>query len=292
MRPARLGPAPQPPAVVLVAHGSRDPRAAASTAALARAVGRAHPTWDVRASYLDHAGPRPLDVLAALPGRRAVLVPLLLTAAYHGKVDVPAILDDAATLPVEVTPADVLGPSTSASAVAPALIDGLVRRLPAGDLDAVVLAAAGTRVAAARETIMRAADALSARLSVPCVAAYASASPPDPGDAVRRLRASGASRVGMAAYFLAPGFLYDVAVRSAQAAGAVQVAEPLGDAPELVRLVASRVLAATGRSLPAPPDPLPVTAGHTCCLPLGVHKQGFGNAPSPTVVCPARSAED
>ncbi|MBU2670831.1 cobalamin biosynthesis protein CbiX [Actinoplanes bogorensis] len=229
-------------AVVLVAHGSRDPRAAESTHALARAVRRAHPSWDVHASFLDHAGPRPLDVLAALPGRRAVLVPLLLTAAYHGRVDVPAILDDAASLPVDVTLADVLGPA--------GLIDGLVRLLP-GSFDGVVLAAAGTRDAVARETIMWAADALSARLSVPCVPAYASASPPDPGAAVSRLWASGARRIGMATYFLAPGFLYDVAVRSALGAGAVAVAPPLGDAPELVRLVAARVLAATGRSLHA-----------------------------------------
>jgi len=62
--------------VVLVAHGSRDPRAAAATEALARAVRRARPGWDVRASYLDHAGPRPLIPLrngrqAAKDNRRA-----------------------------------------------------------------------------------------------------------------------------------------------------------------------------------------------------------------------------
>jgi sirohydrochlorin ferrochelatase len=74
MRPPRLS-----LGVVLVAHGSRDPRAAAATSALARAVGRAHPGWAVRAAYLDHAGPRPLDALASLPVRRAVVVPLLLT---------------------------------------------------------------------------------------------------------------------------------------------------------------------------------------------------------------------
>jgi sirohydrochlorin ferrochelatase len=49
----------------------------------------------------------------------------------------------------------------------------------------------------------------------------------------------------MATYFLAPGLLYDTAVRSALEAGAVAVAEPLGDAPELVRLIATRVAAAT-----------------------------------------------
>ena len=233
MRPARLISGGRL-AVVLVAHGSRDPRAAAATEALARAVRRARPGWDVRATYLDHAGPRPLEVLAALPGRRAVVVPLLLTKAYHGRVDVPAVLSEAAGLPVSATLAEVLG-------AAPAVIEGLVRRLPAERFDAVVLAAAGTRDAAARKTIEGAARALSARLSVPCAVSYASAAPPLPGAAVDLLRAAGARRIGVAAYFLAPGRLYDLAARSALEAGAVAVAEPLADTPEIVRLVASRV---------------------------------------------------
>ena len=249
--------------VVLVAHGSRDPRAAAATEALARAVGRARPGWDVRAAYLDHAGPRPLDVLAALPGRRVVVVPLLLTAAYHGRVDIPALIEGAAELPVSVALADVLGvlpPTTpppaasvsaarmvspvSAAAVPSLLIDGLVRRLPVAGLDAVVLAAAGTRDTAARTTVEWAAEALSARLGLPCTVAYASAAPPAAGSAVDRLMAAGARRVGVSAYFLAPGFLYDRAARSAREAGAVSVAEPLSDAPELACLIAARVDAA------------------------------------------------
>ena len=236
MRPARL-------TVVLVAHGSRDPRGAAATEALARAVRRLRPDWDVRASYLDHAGPRPLDVLAALPGRRAVVVPLLLTKAYHGRIDIPAVLSAAAELPVSVTLAEVLGPVAAFPAPeVPALVlDGLVRRLPSAGLDAVVLAAAGTRDPAARATVEWAADALSARLSLPCAVAYSSAAPPLPAAAVDLLRASGARRIGVAAYFLAPGRLYDLAAGSAREAGAVAVAEPLSDAPELARLVAARV---------------------------------------------------
>ena len=233
MRPARL-------TAALVAHGSRDPRAAASTEALARAVAAAHPGWEVHASYLDHAGPRPLDVLAGLAARghrRAVLVPLLLTAAYHGRVDVPAVADAAraAGLPIAVTIADVLGP------VSPVLVAGLVRRLPDTTLDAVVLAAAGTRDAAARATVEQAAAALGTRLGVPSAVAYASAAPPTAAAAVSALRAAGAERVGVAAYFLAPGRLYDAAVDSALSAGAVAVAPPLGAAPELVRLIGMRV---------------------------------------------------
>jgi sirohydrochlorin ferrochelatase len=255
MRPSRLS-----LGVVLVAHGSRDPRAAVATSALARAVGRAHPSWAVRAAYLDHAGPRPVDVLASLPVRRAVVVPLLLTSAYHGRVDIPAVLSSAAALPLTVSLAPVLGPSpdrgplsdsaldpvldSAPASVSPHLVEALVRRLPDAELDAVVLAAAGTRDAAARSTVEDAANALSARLRLPCTAAYASAAPPAAGEAVSRLRAAGARRVGMAAYFLAPGLLYDNAVRSAREAGAVAIAEPLGDAPDLVRLVATRVAAA------------------------------------------------
>jgi sirohydrochlorin ferrochelatase len=261
MRPARLIPASRPavpgdrPAVVLVAHGSRDPRAAASTEALARAVRRARPGWLVRASYLDHAGPRPLDVLASSPARRAILVPLLLTAAYHGRVDLPAVVAAAAGLPLTVTLADVLGPRpASGDRVSPLLLDGLVRRLPAAGLDAVVLAAAGTRDAAARATVEAVAEALSERLSRPTAVAYASAAPPTAGEAVARLRAAGARRVGLAAYFLAPGLLYDNAVRSAQRSGAVAIADPLSDAPELVGLVATRVAAATTPAFAARPE--------------------------------------
>ncbi|MEU4162765.1 CbiX/SirB N-terminal domain-containing protein [Actinoplanes sp. NPDC026670] len=237
MRSARL-------TVVLVAHGSRDPRAAASTSSLARAVARARPEWLVRASYLDHAGPRPLDVLAALPGgSRAVLVPLLLTAAYHGRVDLPAVIRDASALPVRVTATGVLGPAS------PLLLSAVARRLPSDGLDAVVLAAAGTRDDTARQTVADAATALGRRLRLPSAVSYASGPGARADEAVRRLQAAGARRVGMAAYFLAPGLLYDASARAAREAGAVAVADPLGDTPDLVRLVAARVDSALSGSL-------------------------------------------
>jgi sirohydrochlorin ferrochelatase len=226
---------------VLVAHGSADPRAAVATRALAAAVG-AIP------SYLDHAGPRPGNVLGDVERaghRSAVLVPLLLTAAYHGRVDIPGVLAaaraDGLTLDVAVT--EALGPVRGAVPVE--LLNGLRRLLPAGRLDGVVLAAAGTRDAAARATIDLAAARLGAMLGVPCVAGYASAAHPTPGEAVAALRARGARRVALSAYFLAPGRLYDAAVRSAGAAGAIVAAPPLSAAPDLVRLVNRRITETT-----------------------------------------------
>jgi sirohydrochlorin ferrochelatase len=89
--------------------------------------------------------------------------------------------------------------------------------------------------------VAQAATALGARLDRPCTVAYASAAPPVPGEAVRSF---GAARVGVASYFLAPGLLYDKAVESALTAGAVAVAPPLGDAPEMLALIAQRVRSA------------------------------------------------
>jgi sirohydrochlorin ferrochelatase len=244
--------------VVLVAHGSRDPRAAVATRTLVRAVVAERPGSEVRASFLDHSPPRPEQVLHALEAsgfRRATVVPLLLTAAYHGRVDIPGAISAARAggLRMQLGLSGVLGPADGV--VDELLLAGLRRRLaetghgldaPPGEeaVDAIVLAAAGTRDAAARRTVDAAATALGASLGVPCLAAYASAAAPTAGVAVARLRAAGARRVAVAAYFLAPGRLYDVAVASARAAGAVAVAAPLEGAPEIARLVLARVDAA------------------------------------------------
>ncbi|MDG4806017.1 CbiX/SirB N-terminal domain-containing protein [Micromonospora sp. WMMD1120] len=251
---SRTGPATAGGAdpVVLVAHGSSDPRAADATRALARAVSVARPGTPVHASWLDHTEPGPTEVLRdlAMAGhRRAVLVPLLLTAAYHRRVDIPAAVAAAAqggpALDVRVT--DVLGPAAGDADAG--LLAGLRRRLDEarpGRFDALVLAAAGTRDARARRSVGRVADALGVQLGVPCRVSYASAAPPAAGVAVTRLRAAGARRVAVSAYFLAPGLFHDAVAEAARSAGAVAVAGPLTDAPELVDLVLRRVDDAAG----------------------------------------------
>ncbi|NIL61534.1 sirohydrochlorin chelatase [Salinispora arenicola] len=254
MRPARLiGPGDNRDPVLLVAHGSRDPRAAEATRALAEAVSAARPGRRVLPSWLDHTRPGPAEVLLELAGAghtRAVLVPLLLTAAYHRRVDIPAAVAAVrrATPELAVRVTDVLGPA--ARGVDPALLAGLRRRLAEaepGGYDALVLAAAGTRDPVARASVGRVAAALGAALGVPTRVSYASAAPPAAGVAVTRLRAGGAQRVAVAAYFLAPGLFHDAVAASAREAGAVAVAAPLADAPELADLVLRRVDVDAGR---------------------------------------------
>jgi len=234
-------------ALLLLAHGSRDRRSVAATHALAREVSRVRPAVTVRCSFLDLAQPRTgpvLTRLAAAGHREVVVVPLLLTAAYHSRVDVPTVLAAATPPGLAVYQTGVLGPDSR-------LVDGLTRRLGPGDgFDALVLAAAGSSDPDALSTVGGTAAALGERYALPCQAGYASAEP-GVATAVRQLRKSGARRVAVASYFLAPGLLYDRVVRSARQAGALAVAEPLVAIPELVRVVSDRFTAANqGISLP------------------------------------------
>jgi sirohydrochlorin ferrochelatase len=239
--PTRSGPAG--PALVGVAHGSRDPRAAATVEELLAAVRTRRPDLRVVTSYLDHAPPTPVQALGALAAADdgAVVLPLLLTAAYHTKTDIPRALAEVHRRHprLALRYGDPLGPH-------PLLIEALERRLaeagtPAGDPDtAVVLVAAGSSDPAAGGTIARLARRWRRRGWHDVVPAYASAALPTPAEAVRALRAAGAPRIAVASYFLAPGYFADKVRAETLRAGADVVSPVLGAAPELADLVLHR----------------------------------------------------
>jgi sirohydrochlorin ferrochelatase len=79
--------------IVLLAHGSPDPRHAQGVEALALRVRELAPHRPVHTAYLDHHPPSPKDAGANL-GAHAVVVPVLLTPAFHAKVDVPHAVND------------------------------------------------------------------------------------------------------------------------------------------------------------------------------------------------------
>ncbi|MFJ3219625.1 sirohydrochlorin chelatase [Kitasatospora sp. NPDC086801] len=244
--------------LLLVAHGSIDPEAQESTRALAHAVVLSRTASRVEVAYLRHARPRARQVLRTLAEAghdRVVVVPLLLTSAFHARVDLPRALGDPSALVPVVTP--VLGaPSSTPDR---RLVAALRRRLAELDVafDAVVVAAAGSSDTEACSSVTAMASALGADLRLPCLAGFASTASPTTGEAVTQLRHAGARRVAVASCCLAPGLLFRRAVDSATAAGAVGVSEPLGDAPELVGLVLERFHEAhDGRTPPeGPPRP-------------------------------------
>ncbi|MCF6476242.1 sirohydrochlorin chelatase [Nonomuraea sp. MG754425] len=235
--------------LVAVAHGSRDPRAAVTVAALLDRVRLARPEVPVRVAYLDHCAP---DLGRALGGlEEAVVLPLLLTEAYHSRVDLPAALNEArAREPrLRVRYGGTLGPH-------PLLLTALERRLgeagvPAGDPStAVVLVSAGSSDARANAMIAEMARVWRRSGWWTVTPAYASAASPTPAEAVASLRRAGAARVVVAPYLLAPGHFADKVRRDTLAAGASVVADVLGPAPELVDVLLERYTAARREPVP------------------------------------------
>ena len=245
-----------PPPLVVAAHGSTDPRATATVTDLVRLVraraGRAGlPGLTVRAAYLGHALPSVPDALRALYGdgrSRAVVLPLLLTGAYHSDIDLPAVLSEASgRLPgLRLAYGRPLGPH-------PLLLRALECRLTeagaaAAADTAVVLAAAGSSRPAANAAVARMAAAWrSGRGWRAVVPAYASAASPSPAQAVGGLLRDGAPRVAVATYLLAPGVFADQVREQSLAAGAGTVSAPLGAAPEVADIVIERYVQAAAQ---------------------------------------------
>jgi sirohydrochlorin ferrochelatase len=235
-----------PPALVLVAHGSRDRRAAEVVQRLVAACAGALPGVPVLASYLDHGSPAPVDALISLADRGhedVVAVPLLFARAFHARVDLPRAIAAATTArrALRVVPADVLIPGARRVPVPllAALDDTLGRSLP-DPPDALVLAAAGTSHPGGRNAIGAAAQAWGIRHGLPIRVGWASVATPDPGTAIRELQRRGHRRVAVGSLFLAPGLLPDRARDRARAAGAWAVGSPLGAHPALVDVLVQR----------------------------------------------------
>jgi sirohydrochlorin ferrochelatase len=244
-------PEPERPVLVAVAHGSKDPRAAATVDALmslvrARTAAAGLADVEVRTAYLGHAAPSLPQVLSAVarPGRPVTVLPLLLTPAYHSKVDIPRLLARS-RFGGSIAYGDTLGPDAL-------LLRALDRRLGEAGVCAaaraevtVVLAAAGSSDPEADLAISRLAAQWQARSGWRAVVpAYASAAAPRPAEAVAAARASGAHQVVVATYLLAPGYFADRIREESIAAGAGPVCAALGAAPELAELILDRYRAA------------------------------------------------
>jgi sirohydrochlorin ferrochelatase len=234
-------------ALVAVAHGSADPRAAAALDELRplvarRAAERGLSVPDLRVAYLGHAAPSVPQVMRTFgPGAQVTVLPLLLTAAYHSKTDIPRVLARVGSR-ARVTYGEPLGPH-------PLLLRALERRLAEADPAApearghtgVVLAAAGSSDPEANATIARLAAQWQARAGWFAVRpAYASAAGPRPEQAIAELRRAGARRVLVASYLLAPGLFADRIRDTSLAAGAAAISPALGASAELADVVLDR----------------------------------------------------
>jgi sirohydrochlorin ferrochelatase len=225
------------PTLVACSHGTADVAGSAAVTRLVDAV-RADAGFPVVEAFVDVHGPFVADVVAAADGH-AVVVPLLLAAGYHVRVDVAA-----AVAPWTGSQATcALGPDVRLTAV---LLDRMAAAGVSAD-DAVVLVAAGSSDDAADASVRAAAEQLSAAWGAPVTVAYGASRAPGIADEVARLRSSG-RRVALVSYLLATGHFH----RKVLAAGADVVTAPLldDDAPDprLVDLVRGRYLSCVEQS--------------------------------------------
>jgi sirohydrochlorin ferrochelatase len=227
------------PALVAASHGTSDPAGQRAVASLVAAIADRATDLDVYEAFVDVQTPDVPAVLNGILDRPVVVVPLLLSAGYHVRVDLARDAKAAANDSVIV--AGALGPEAG-------LVSILERRLAEIALqigDALVLAAAGSSDQRAAEDCRQIAAALAERLGRHVEAAFISASQPELKSAVAQARTAGATRVVVISYLLAPGYFADLAA----AAGGDLTTPPLltdgGPVPEeLVDIVLERYQAA------------------------------------------------
>jgi sirohydrochlorin ferrochelatase len=234
------------PILLATSHGTSDTVGQAAVIALVRAVTDRLPGVLVRGGYVDVQQPDVPASLAALPGshvneaaRPVRIVPLLLSAGFHVRVDLAEAAVDAATaaVPRAVSVTGALGPDRRLAVV-------LARRLAEAGLapgDQVVLAAAGSTDQNAVADCHVIGEQLATLLNRPVTVSFISAAAPRVDDAVSAVRAAApGARVAIATYLLAPGYFADLTHRY----GAELVSAPLllaDETPaELVDIVRDR----------------------------------------------------
>lgn len=244
--------------LLLVAHGSRDPRFAATARRVASSTRRALPGVRVELAYLDLNEPLVDDVLDSLDGNVTVL-PLLFGDGFHSKHDLPEMLRRAhlRNPGLRATQARILGQHSPV----PALVDRLAQAAAlhtlttptplAGPGDAgarveapfpsqlgVVLCAVGSSDPTSDASAIARGRELSRALGAPVRTVFATRLGPDGAalrDAVADLRNAGATTIAASPLFLSAGLLTERVERLLDeiAPGSV-VAGPLADHPTLI----------------------------------------------------------
>ncbi|TLP77073.1 sirohydrochlorin chelatase [Nesterenkonia sphaerica] len=193
-------------ALAAISHGTNSPAGQIAvqglfTQLVLRTAGLGNLT-DIRLGHVDVEQPDTAATLTSLSGDGpAVLVPLLLSAGFHAKVDLQEAADASAR---SVVVAGALGPDAR-------LVDALEQRLHESDADPfsdiIILAAAGSSDSGAVRDVNTTAAMLADRLRCPVQPGFLSFAGPTVGQAVSAARrAHPHRRVVLASYLLAPGY--------------------------------------------------------------------------------------
>ncbi len=210
------------PALIGLAHGSRHAEGTRAVEQLMSVVARTGAV-EAHAAFLDLAEPDLLAVagrLVAAGHRRAVVVPLLFTVAFHATVDVPeAVAQAAAETGLELLVADILGTGREAEE----MVRASMAAAAVGDATSVLLYAVGSSNAGANDAVHDLAFRLGAGRRGEVRAAFGTTSP-RAAEVLPEL----SEPVAVVPLFLSPGLLLEPMARLTAERGWT-LAPPLGD---------------------------------------------------------------
>jgi len=251
------------PALVLLGYGSHDPRVAQISAEIRSALLEIRPALDVEVAFLDHCAPSAPQVVDKLVRRgvtEVVLVPLLLSDAFHAQVAVPAVVAAirSAHPELRVLASRPIGPEASLLSVIDRRLRDALRARRVSELDGLVFAAAGSADVRSNAIVARRARQWATHHRLPCVTAFATASGPTTAEAIRTLRGQGRRHIAVGSWFLSPGLLFTRQAELAFEAGAIAVSEPMGAEPEIAEVALVRYVVSAmdlvDLETPAEPD--------------------------------------
>ncbi|WP_394276895.1 sirohydrochlorin chelatase [Luteococcus sp.] len=233
------------PALVLLAHGSTDPRIAGQLHELRRSMQQARPDLDVSLAFLDHcppSGPAVVQALAKRGVKEMVFVPLELSSAVNvdqAAIDVVELLRHNHPS-VSMQLARPVGPATDLLNVLDQRLREALRASGAGELDALVISVPQTGDARGNALLARRARQWGSHHRLPCLVAANDSPATDIAHAMSALRAQGRRHIAVGSLYVCGDQSFRLQRATALKAGAVAVSEPIGAHEVLLELVMAR----------------------------------------------------
>ncbi len=218
------------PPLLLVAHGSRDPRGAHEISRIAEALADRLGRDAVHTAYVDVIGPTVAEALDGIAGP-VVVVPAFLASGYHVRTDLPEQIAQTGR-GGDVVVSEALGPGPE---LAEAMVDRLIM---AGWRPGhrVLFSAAGSSDAGALSDVHIAAELLARLCRQPLAPSFVATAQP----LTAELCASPVDAY-IAPYLLAPGLFHSKLGELPVTA----VADPIGPHPRVIDLILRRYRACT-----------------------------------------------
>jgi sirohydrochlorin cobaltochelatase len=200
------------PALLVVGHGSRDPRGAREFRELVALIKERNPALAVEGGFIELSRPpisECVNRLVAGGARRIAAVPLMLLAAGHAKDDIPATL-----MREKVHHPEMGFEYGRALGIRPELLSLMDERISADisekekEETAVLIVGRGSSDPDANSDLWKISRLFYEGRPYPFVeAAYVGMTPPDVPTALGRLKRLGARRIAVFSYFLFTGVL-------------------------------------------------------------------------------------